>query len=122
MKRRVLLLSGFVALALGLAVWLPSQAEAAGEQPISDIMMNPWRDMRPATCMPDRCFCEGVGAGVIRQPINTWSNLGFVTAGLVTLAVAVQGVLVAIAVGILAGIAPGWHAARTEIAPALRHG
>lgn len=34
---------------------------------------------------------------------------------------AVQGVLVAIVVGILAGIAPGWHASRTEIVSALRH-
>jgi putative ABC transport system permease protein len=36
-------------------------------------------------------------------------------------ALAFQGVAVAIAVGILAGIAPGWHASRTEIVPALRH-
>lgn len=35
---------------------------------------------------------------------------------------AVQGVLVAIAVGMLAGLAPGWQASRTEIVPALRHG
>ncbi|TWU22739.1 ABC transporter permease [Bythopirellula polymerisocia] len=34
---------------------------------------------------------------------------------------AIQGVLIAIVVGILAGIAPGWQAARTEIVPALRH-
>jgi len=38
-----------------------------------------------------------------------------------SLALAVQGVLVAVAVGILAGLAPGWHASRTEIVPALRH-
>jgi putative ABC transport system permease protein len=30
------------------------------------------------------------------------------------------GMLVAAAVGVLAGIAPGWHAARTEIVAALR--
>lgn len=38
-----------------------------------------------------------------------------------SLVLAVQGVLVAVAVGILAGLAPGWHASRTEIVPALRH-
>lgn len=27
--------------------------------------------------MPDSCFCEAVRDGVIRQPANTWSNLGF---------------------------------------------
>ena len=34
---------------------------------------------------------------------------------------AVQGVLVAVIVGILAGIAPGWNASQTEIVSALRH-
>ena len=38
-----------------------------------------------------------------------------------TLVLALQGVLVAVVVGMLAGIAPGWHASRTEIVPALRH-
>lgn len=38
-----------------------------------------------------------------------------------SLVLAIQGVVVAIAVGILAGLAPGWHASRTEIVPALRH-
>jgi putative ABC transport system permease protein len=31
------------------------------------------------------------------------------------------GVLVAVGVGIIAGIAPGWQASRTEIVSALRH-
>ncbi|QDU89193.1 outer membrane-specific lipoprotein transporter subunit LolC [Pirellulimonas nuda] len=34
---------------------------------------------------------------------------------------AAQGVLVALAVGVLAGIAPGWTAAQTQIVSALRH-
>ncbi|WP_442483371.1 ABC transporter permease [Aeoliella sp. SH292] len=34
---------------------------------------------------------------------------------------ALQGILVAIIVGIVAGLAPGWQAARTEIVSALRH-
>jgi putative ABC transport system permease protein len=35
---------------------------------------------------------------------------------------ALTGILVAIAAGILAGVAPAWQAARTEIVPALRQG
>lgn len=34
---------------------------------------------------------------------------------------ALHGIMVAIAVGFLAGLAPGWRASRTEIVPALRH-
>lgn len=34
---------------------------------------------------------------------------------------AAQGILIAFAVGILAGLAPGWHASQSEIVPALRH-
>ena len=40
-----------------------------------------WMGWSPATCMPNRCFCEQVRSGVIRQPMNTWSNLGFVLVG-----------------------------------------
>jgi hypothetical protein len=35
--------------------------------------------------MPDTCFCEAIGAGFIRQPIDTWSNLAFVLVGLLIL-------------------------------------
>lgn len=38
-----------------------------------------------------------------------------------SLTLAIQGVVVAVVVGILAGIAPGWQASRTEIVSALRH-
>lgn len=38
-----------------------------------------------------------------------------------SLTLAMQGIVVALAVGVLAGIAPGWHAARTQIVPALQH-
>lgn len=46
-----------------------------------------WSRMRPATCMPDNCFCEQVRAGPIRQPANTASGLVFlpVAAGLLAL-------------------------------------
>src|SRR5512137_2905849 len=40
---------------------------------------------RPATCLPDACFCEAIGTGFIRQPIDTWSNLAFVLVGLLIL-------------------------------------
>jgi putative ABC transport system permease protein len=38
-----------------------------------------------------------------------------------SLSLAMQGLIVAIVVGALAGIAPAWQAARSEIVPALRH-
>lgn len=41
----------------------------------------PWVMWRPATCLPDACFCEAIGDGFIRQPIVTWSNLAFVLVG-----------------------------------------
>jgi hypothetical protein len=44
-----------------------------------------WSMWRPATCMPDACFCEAIGTGTIRQPIDTWSNLAFVLVGLLIL-------------------------------------
>ena len=37
-----------------------------------------WEMWRPATCMPDNCFCEGIRTGMIRQPANTLSSLAFV--------------------------------------------
>lgn len=40
----------------------------------------PWAGWRPATCLPDHCFCEAIHAGLIRQPANTWSSLAFVLA------------------------------------------
>ncbi len=45
----------------------------------------PWAAWRPATCMPDACFCEAIGTGFVRQPIATWSNLAFVLAGVLIL-------------------------------------
>ena len=48
-----------------------------------------WELMKPATCMPDHCFCEPVVHGIIRQPINTWTNLAFILAGTLTMIVAI---------------------------------
>ena len=40
---------------------------------------DPYFGMRQATCMPEDCFCEALRYGEwIRQPANTWSNLGFI--------------------------------------------
>ncbi|CAN5711659.1 hypothetical protein BH23GEM9_BH23GEM9_17790 [soil metagenome] len=36
-----------------------------------------WSMFRPATCMPDACFCEAVRGGSIRQPANTVSGFAF---------------------------------------------
>ena len=47
-----------------------------------------WELMKPATCMPDRCFCEPVVHGIIRQPVNTWTNLAFILAGALAMIVA----------------------------------
>lgn len=38
----------------------------------------PWTTWRPATCLPAGCFCETMGTGFIRQPIDTWSKVGYV--------------------------------------------
>jgi len=43
--------------------------------------MSFWSDLAPATCLPDSCFCEAIGDGLIRQPSNTWSNPGFCLVG-----------------------------------------
>lgn len=65
----------------------------------------------------------GVAAGLL---FLGWSGMSIAAEG-VTIAfrpsweIAIQGVLASVAVGLLAGLAPGWHAARTEIVPALRH-
>jgi hypothetical protein len=36
-----------------------------------------WSMFRPATCMPDTCFCEAIRGGSIRQPANALSGLAF---------------------------------------------
>ena len=44
-----------------------------------------WEGLSPATCLPDACFCEAVGDGLVRQPSNTWSSLGFCVVALLML-------------------------------------
>lgn len=90
MKRRVLLLMGFLALALVVLGAVSSRARAGGGEVPTYALMQPWRRLQPATCMPDACFCERLRPGVIRQPINTWSNLAFISVGVMVLAVTVR--------------------------------
>jgi hypothetical protein len=47
-----------------------------------------WETLSPATCMPDKCFCEPVQSAIIRQPINTITNLAFIIAGLLVISIA----------------------------------
>lgn len=66
----------------------------------------------------------GVAAGLV---FLAWSGMSIAAEG-VTIAfrpswdIALQGMIASVAVGVLAGIAPGWQAARTQIVSALRHG
>lgn len=41
-----------------------------------------WASWRPATCLPDDCFCEALRDSLIRQPANAWSSLAFVAVAL----------------------------------------
>ncbi len=65
----------------------------------------------------------GVGTAILTLKLSSLS----VGAEAVTIAftpsfrLALIGIGVSLATGILAGVAPAWHAARTEIVPALRH-
>ncbi len=52
-----------------------------------------WADWKPATCMPEACFCEAIRSGTIAQPANTWSSLGFVLVGFLVFARNVQDTL-----------------------------
>lgn len=45
-------------------------------------MFDGWR---PATCMPDGCFCEAIRDGLIKQPVNALSSLAFVVVALLVL-------------------------------------
>ncbi|MEX2171481.1 MAG: ABC transporter permease [Pirellulales bacterium] len=69
----------------------------------------------------------GGGLGVICGMVFlAWSGMSVAAEG-VTIAfrpswdIAIQGAIASVAVGLLAGVAPAWQAARTEIVPALRH-
>ena len=65
----------------------------------------------------------GVAGGML---FLAWADMSVAAEG-VTIAfrpswdIALQGAVASLAVGILAGLAPGWHAAQTKIVTALRH-
>jgi hypothetical protein len=40
-----------------------------------------WTKYRPATCLPNHCFCEAIGSGFVRQPIDAYSNVFYLIAG-----------------------------------------
>ncbi|TWT86712.1 ABC transporter permease YtrF precursor [Pseudobythopirellula maris] len=65
----------------------------------------------------------GVGGSVLLLSLTGMSVAaeGVTIAFEPSLTLALQGVLVAVVVGVIAGIAPGWQASRTEIVSALRH-
>lgn len=42
--------------------------------------MNPWTGFAPASCFPDKCQCEMVQEGLIRQPSAFWSSLAYLFA------------------------------------------
>lgn len=44
-----------------------------------------WSNWKPASCMPDNCFCEIIHPGAIAQPANAWSSFGFVLVGLLVI-------------------------------------
>lgn len=41
-----------------------------------------WLNYRPADCLPNACFCEAVGSGFVRQPVNAYTNAAYLLAGL----------------------------------------
>jgi dihydroceramidase len=43
-------------------------------------------ESRPASCMPNSCFCEAIRSDGIKQPANTWSSLAFVVVAVLVLA------------------------------------
>lgn len=44
-----------------------------------------WASFRPATCMPDRCFCEAVRDQLVRQPANAVSGVAFLAVAAIVL-------------------------------------
>lgn len=40
-----------------------------------------WQSYRSAACFPKHCFCEHIGTGFVRQPVDAVTNLAFVLVG-----------------------------------------
>jgi len=56
----------------------------AGAAALSSIEYS-WTGWRPASCMPDHCFCEAIRPGPVAQPANTWSSFGFALVGMLVM-------------------------------------
>jgi hypothetical protein len=64
-------------------LWLTSALVALGIASVFYFGRDGWRDWTPNGGLETgKYFCETVRDGTIRQPINTWSNLGFIAVGL----------------------------------------
>ncbi len=50
-----------------------------------------WDNLKPDPCRLKDCFCEPFQKGLVLQPVNTYSNLGLVLAGLVAAWTGAQG-------------------------------
>ena len=57
--------------------------------PSSSDVTRYWASIPPATCMPDKCFCEPVQSAIIRQPINTLTNIAFIVAGILVIYISI---------------------------------
>ena len=66
-------------IALGIAAAAGVALAAIGDGP------SVWAGWRPASCLPEACFCEATRDRLIRQPANTLSSLLFVAPALVIL-------------------------------------
>ncbi len=76
-----------------------------------------------ATCLSTRCFCEAVHATGLAQPVNAWSSLAFVAAGVVVVLPTGQPthrermlrILLGAALVAVGGASFGFHATLTRI-------
>lgn len=68
-------------------VWITAVTTAAAAAVVVAVrpVRSVWSNWRPATCMPDACFCEAIRDQLVRQPVNALSGLAFVAAGMLIL-------------------------------------
>lgn len=44
--------------------------------------MNPWLGLETLSCFPNKCQCEAIQEGLIRQPSSFWSSLAYIFTGI----------------------------------------
>lgn len=49
---------------------------------ILKLLLNLNQIYKPSSCLPSHCFCEAMGKGLIRQPINAYTNIGYILVGI----------------------------------------